>query len=667
MNAQLTQSQRVAKLTTPLGQDVLVLERFDATEGLSELFEIHIDALSEKENLKFDQAIGNNCGIVLTTHDKKERKFNGVLTEAWWVGKTSEDYHRYRLILRPWLWLLGFRADCRIFLNKDVTEIIKDVFDKAGFTDYELRLQESYDKIEYCVQYRETDLAFVSRLMEQFGIYFFFEASDSKHSLVLTDSRSKHKPIPELPNVPFYETEVQNRHKEQHLEAWMSERRFRTGKIQLNDYDYLKPPKKLLAPQECSENYAHSKLEVYDYPGKYKEEDKGKTFAQIRLDAEQSLDHRRLADGDAPCLYPGGLVTVQNHPTEDENKQYLIVRANHSFVSPLQYRSGPGAGDQEEYHGRYEFLPRDTQFRALPVTKAPRIYGIQTAKVVGKQGEDSEEISTDEHGRIWVQFYWDREPQKSCPVRVAQVWAGKQWGGQFLPRIGMEVVVEFLEGDPDRPLVTGCVYNGDYKVPYSLADNKTQSGVKSESTKNGSNHYNEFMFEDKKGSEFIRMHAEKDHKVRINHVETWSIGGESGAVARKTEIEKGDDELYVKDGNKKTEVKDDVTLTIKEGNQSTTLDMGNQSTTISMGNQDTTIKMGNQSTKVSMGSIEFEAMQSITLKVGQSKITIDQMGITLEGMMIKTDAQIQASVHGLMTQVNADAMLMLKGAITMIN
>jgi type VI secretion system secreted protein VgrG len=314
----------------------------------------------------------------------------------------------------------------------------------------------------------------------------------------------------------------------------------------LNDYDYLKPPKKLRASKETSELYVRSRWEVYDYPGKYEDQDKGEQFAQFRLEAEQALDRRRNAGGDAPSLFAGGLVTLEKHPTSAENKEYLIVRASHHFGN--QSYGSSAEGDEPGYNGTYELLPSDRPFRTVPLTPKPRIHGIQTAKVVAKKGEDKEEISTDEHGHIWVQFYWDREPKKSCPIRVAQSWASKQWGEQFIPRIGMEVVVEFLEGDPDRPLVTGCVYNGDNKVPYALPDHKTQSGLKSDSSK-GHNGYNEFMFEDKKSHELIRMHAQKDHEVTVRNSEKWTIGND-----RKTTIEDGDDSLTLEKGNRNVEV-----------------------------------------------------------------------------------------------------------------
>ena len=634
MSGKLGQSERLAELKTPLGKDVLVLARFEGTEGLGELFEYHVEAVSEEENIDFDKAIGQSCTVKLKTFKEKERFYDGVLTEARWVGM-KQDFFHYRLVLRPWLWLLGHKADSRIFLDKNVKDIIRDVFSKAGFSDFEFRTSGDYDKIEYCVQYRETDLAFVCRLMEQFGIYYFFEPNDGKHLLVLADARSSHKPIPELPKVPFYALVDKDLHMEQHLSEWTWERRFRTGKVQFNDYDYLQPKKDLKAPKEASEKYTHSKLEVYDYPGKYDEKGKGEKFAQYRLEAEQALDRRRYPNGDAPSLYPGGLVTVEKHPTSAENKEYLIVRASHMFSSQY-YRGGTPGGDNDPdqiYYGHYEFLQSDRPFRNLPLTPKPRIYGIQTAKVVGKKGEDSEEISTDEHGRIWVQFHWDREPQKTCPIRVAQVWAGPKWGGQFIPRLGMEVVVEFLEGDPDRPLVTGCVYNGDNKYKYTLPDNKTQSGLYSDSSK-GHGGYNEFMFEDKKGSEDIKMHAEKDHSVTVKDTETWTIGSDftshKGPESRNVTLKNGDDKLDISTGNQ--------TVTIAQ----------------------------KQTTKAN-SDITIESLTKITLKVGDSTIVMDPMSITIKSMMIKVEAEAMLQEKAPIVQYSADGMMTIKGGIIMIN
>jgi type VI secretion system secreted protein VgrG len=645
MPGQLSQSERVAEFKTPLGKDVLVLIDIEGAEGLGELFEYQIEALSEQENIDFDKALGQGCTLKLKAYGSKERIYHGVLVQAQWVGKT-EDFHHYKLVLRPWLWLLGHKADCRIFLDKNVKDIIRDVFTKAGFNDFEFRTNEDYDELPYCVQYRETDLAFVSRLMEQYGIYYFFEHSDGKHTLVLADSRSSHKAIPDLPKVPFLPLADTELRPEQHLYGWVSERRFRTGKVQFNDYDYLKPRKNLLAPSEASEKYTHSKLEVYDYPGKYDEEDKGKKLSRFRLEAEQAFDHRRIIEGDPASLHPGGLVTVEKHPASAENREYLIVRAKHQFSSH-HYRSGkdlepgkepnkdapgvPGAKDDQVYHGYYEFQPSDRPFRMMPITPKPRIHGIQTAKVVGKKGEENEEISTDEHGRIWVQFFWDREPKLTCPIRVAQVWASKKWGGIFIPRLGMEVVVEFIEGDPDRPLVVGTVYNGDNKVPYELPDNKTIAGWKSDSSKGG-NGYNEFVFEDKKSSETIRMHAEKDNDVTVKNAQTENIGEvfmpPKGRPSRKTTLERGDDEL-----------------TIQTGDQTIMITMGSQTTT---------------------------AMMTITHTVGMTTTTLTPATASVESPMINDTAEttINQTAGAVITLtapvINLNGMVLINGMIPVV-
>jgi type VI secretion system secreted protein VgrG len=558
---QLKQADSAAALKTPLGDDVLVLKRFSGSEGLGEPFEFEVEALSKQDNIDFDKALGQACTVKLKTYEQKQRFFCGILTNAQWVGSEvgeQQDYSHYRLVLRPWFWLLNHRANCRIFLDKNVKDIIQQVFTDAGFssgTDFKFRTTGNYDKIKYCVQYRERDFAFVSRLMEQYGIYYYFEHQDGQHTMVLADSRASHSPVKDLPQVKYHIQTDAYRRVEQQIDSWISDRRFSTGKIEFNDYDYLKPPKQLRASKEASENYTRSRFEVYEYPGKYDEQDKGKQFAQFRLEAEQALDRRRSAGGESPSLFAGGLVTLDKHPTSAENKEYLVVRASHHYGAQLygSVQAGLGGG----YSGHYEFLPSDRPFRSLPLTPKPRICGIQTAKVVAKKGEDGEEISTDEHGHIWVQFYWDREPQKSCPIRVSQSWASKQWGEQFIPRIGMEVVVEFLEGDPDRPLVTGCVYNGDNKHPYTLPDDKTRSGLKSDSSK-GHNGYNEFMFEDKKGDELVRMHAQKDHDVTVRNAETWSIGEAfttpQGKASRTTTLENGDDSLTIEKGNRSVEI-----------------------------------------------------------------------------------------------------------------
>jgi type VI secretion system secreted protein VgrG len=553
------QANRPGEFNSPLGKDKLAMTRFDGSEGLGELFEYRVEAVSSQDNIDFDSALGHNCSVTFKTANGPDRIFNGVLVEAQWIGAT-EDLFVYRVVLRPWLWLLSRTSDCRIFHNMTARDIIKQVFNDRGFSDYKDKITSSLPTLEYCVQYRETDLNFVCRLMEQHGVYFFFDHSESQHILVLADSKSSHAPIPGHATMPYFGG-AQSRRDMENFSHWTSERRFRTGKYDLNDYDFKQPTKNLDANKSAGSKYNKGQLEIYDYPGLYNKHSDGETFAKVRLDADQAHDRRRYAAGNAISLFPGGLTTLARHSTAAENIEYLVLRASHSYVAQ-SYRSG--GGGEDDYSGSYELLASSRPFRSPLVTPKAVIHGPQTARVVGKSGE---EIDVDEFGRILVLFHWDRKQKQSCRVRVAQVWAGKQWGGQFIPRIGMEAVVEFLEGDPDRPLVVGTVYNGDNKHPYDLPDNKTQSGVKSDSSLNHGG-YNELMFEDKKGSEFIRMQAQKDHQVKILNTETWEIGSQfkgGKGPSRTTTLVKGSDEVTIQAGDQTITISGALTTSANQG------------------------------------------------------------------------------------------------------
>jgi type VI secretion system secreted protein VgrG len=614
MSGSLSQDARFGELTTPLGKDVLVLVRFDGTEALSELFEFRIECLSEKPDLNFDGAIGQQCQVKIKVFDP-EREFNGILVEAQWTG-IEHDHHTYRLILRPWLWLLGRTTDCRIFQNMTAPNIIKEVFEDRGFNNYKSELHEesSCPKLEYCVQYRETDLNFVTRLMEQHGIYYFFKHEDGKHTLVLADSKSSHSAVPGLASVPLRAATGQFKSDEQHLTGWISERRFRTGKVELNDYNYEKPNAQMLSDAQGSEHYQHSDMEFYDYPGKYKVKSDGERYAKIQLQSEQALDHRRHGQGLAISLFPGGLTKLKEHSQSSQNIEYLIVQATHTFVSEHFRATGSGSND-EVYDGSYEFLPSDQPFRAPIVTPKPLIHGIQTAKVVTKDDNSGEEIDVEALTEIYVRFYWDRKKKRSCKVRVAQAWSGKGWGGQFIPRVGQEAVIEFLEGDPDRPLVIGTVYNDEYKPPYDLPDKKTIAGIMSDSTKGGAG-YNEWNFEDKKGSEKIGLHAEKDYELVIRHAETRTIGETfGGGASRDTTLKNGDDKLDIQNGSQHVKISRDQTVDAQM-------------------------------------TITVTANISIELKVGASNIRLEQSGITIQAPTININSLGPMVVQGLPININ---------------
>lgn len=546
------QDDRLAKLETPFGKDVLSLVSLNARESISEVFDMDIEAVSQDADLDFDRALGKNCCVTYKTYKGVERHFNGILTGAEWLGYRS-GLHHYRLRLQPWFALLAYTSNCRFFQNMSVIDIIRKVFDESGFSDFNFKTSGSYEKIEYCVQYRESNFAFVCRLMERYGIYYYFEHSKDKHEMVLADGQSSHQPLKGLATVPFRHADENIFRDEQYLSGWKPTRRFETGKVSLNDYDYLKPNARLLAESSKPGKYTRGDLEMYDYHADYREQGKGEKFARFQLESLQALDHRREGWGEAASMLPGGLVSLTDHKQGSENKKYLVISCHHSLQAEA-YGSTSGTGGGFTYEGRYLYQPSDQPFRAPMRTPKPVISGLQTAKVVGKEGE---EIDVDEHGRIFVQFHWDRDKKQSCPVRVAQSWAGDKWGGIVIPRIGMEVVVEFVEGDPDYPLVTGTVYNGKNKTPYPLPDDKTISGMKSKSSKSKKG-YNEFIFEDKADSEKIRMHGEKDLDVTIKNSESWNIGKDfkvpRGSASSETTIVHGDHELSVNTGNQKVRV-----------------------------------------------------------------------------------------------------------------
>ncbi|MFJ5370688.1 type VI secretion system Vgr family protein, partial [Bosea sp. CER48] len=501
---------------------------------------------------------------------------NGSLVDAQWLGK-QEDLYVYRFTLRPWLWLLSQRADCRIFKNKTPLDIIKEIFRKEDSASFDDRTSEAQQPIDYCVQYRETDLDFVLRLMEQYGIYYYFKHSEGDHKLVLCDSRSAHDQVSAAAEPSFkgdasaYAFVPQGsrfpRSQVEHLTHWSTIRRLRSGKFELKDYDFEKSESDLTARAE--EGFPKAKrYETYDYPAAYTQRNRGEHFARVMAQAEQAQDERRFSGGDAASLYPGALMKLSDHPSSAENSEYLVVRASHAY-GIQSYRSS-GRPDEALYHGSYELQKSDRRFRAPIVTPRPTVYGPHTAKVVGERNKGEEgDIDVDEYGRVWLRFHWDREDgSTSCRTRVAQMWAGKGWGGQIIPRIGQEVIVEYLEGNPDLPLVTGAVVNDQHKPPYELPANKTQSGLKSESTDGAGfpDTYNEIKFEDLRDQEVFEMHAEKDHKVVVNNIETREIGErfQGMSYSRTTTLKKGDDKLDVQNGKLDVEALTEINLKVGE-------------------------------------------------------------------------------------------------------
>jgi type VI secretion system secreted protein VgrG len=448
------------------------------------------------------------------------RHFNGYVTD-FSLAESIGSYARYVITVRPWLWLLSRTSNCRIFQNMTVPEIIKQVFRDHGFTDFEESLTGSFASREYVVQYRETDFNFVSRLMEHEGIYYFFKHTETNHSLVLSDSYSAHAPATGYESLPYFPPDDHRGHEVDFVDHWQSSHQIEPGAYALTDFDFEKPNAGLLAKLSLPNDHDKADFEVFDYPGTYTQVSQGEDYARLRLE-ELNVEHAR-ADGqsNARGVGVGCLFTLADHPVESQNAEYLVISAR-SELRTHDPRSGAEIPDEDVYRCTFSVIESSRPFRTARTTRKPLVTGPQTAIVVGKSGE---EIWTDNYGRVKVQFHWDRynkgDESSSCWVRVAQVWAGSGWGGMHVPRIGQEVIVDFLEGDPDRPVITGRLYNGDNAPPFALPANQTQSGLKSRSSKKGGpNNFNEIRLEDKKGSEQIFVQAEKDFDALVKNDET---------------------------------------------------------------------------------------------------------------------------------------------------
>lgn len=519
------QTSRQIALTTPLGEDVLLFHRMTGTEELGRMFRFEVDLLSRDPNIKFEKILGQNVTIRLELPNHKKRYFNGYVSRFSQVG-TSGIYHAYHATVHPWLWFLTRTADCRIFQSKTVPDIIKEVFRDHGFTDIKDALGGvHYRTWEYCVQYRETDFSFVSRLMEQEGIYYYFTHEQNKHTLMLANTVSSHEAFPDYEQITYYPPENQQHREEEHIYDWTLSQEVQPGIYALNDYDFKQPKANLQVKSAISRKHDRATMEIFDYPGEYVSSAEGESYVRSRVEELQAEFERTHGQANARGVAVGSTFKLQGYPRNDQNREYLVVSASHTLVSDA-YDSTPSRERGDVYSCTFSTMHIQETFRPARLTPRPIVQGPQTAVVVGPSGE---EIHTDKYGRVKVQFHWDRygksDENSSCWVRVSQLWAGTQWGGIHLPRIGQEVIIQFLEGDPDQPIITGRVYNNDNMPPYSLPANATQSGIKSRSSKSGNaSNFNEFRFEDKKGSEEVYLHGEKDWTIVIENDKNQSIG-----------------------------------------------------------------------------------------------------------------------------------------------
>lgn len=589
----IIQDNRSVKIATALADNTLVLASMSGTEQLSHLFNYTVEAISDDQAIDLDSLTGSDITVELELPQGEHRYFHGFIAQCSHTESTQE-HARYELVVRPWLWFLTRTTDCRIFQELAIPDIIQQILDEEVTSDYELRLTGNYEPWTYCVQYRETDFNFVSRLMEQEGIYYFFEHKDGSHTLILSDSFSAHESVENYADVPYYPVSSDQERERDHISHWEVRQILQSGAFATEDFNFEDPKSNLLVRRTAPGNHVQADYEIYDYPGEFPLRASGETVAGFRMEEIQAQHNIVVGGGTAQGLNAGFLFSLTGAAREDQNKEYLITESHCSFhLDNYESDGSNGLG----FNCQIVAIPSSQPFRARRVTPKPVVQGPQTAIVVGPSGE---EIWTDQYGRVKLQFHWDRYGQSdeasSCWVRVSQIWAGQGWGAMHIPRIGHEVIVEFLEGDPDRPIITGRVYNGDNGVPYDLPANATQSGMKSRSSKSGSGaNFNEIRMEDKKGSEELYVHAEKDQNNVVENDETTSVGHDRSETV-------GNDETISIGNDRKEDVGNDETISIGNNRQE---DVGNDET-IAIGN--------NRSETVGVDeSINIGSNQSITI------------------------------------------------------
>jgi type VI secretion system secreted protein VgrG len=560
------EENRFLYINSSLGPDELLLESFTGGEAISHLFWFQLELWSENAAIKFEDILGQGISFGVNGLEGGEpRHINGIVTSFTQLPGTFR-LARYRATVAPKIWVLTRTENLRIFQDKDVPDILKKVL--QGF-DVTWELHKSYPKREYCVQYRETDFNFISRLMEEEGIFYFFRHTASGHKLVIADDAVSYQDIPGDASL-IYDEVAGGTREELRITGWMKTQELGSGKNTLQDYSYGKPMLDMLVSQPIMDSVQVGKVthklkvggndqfEVYDYPGNYGiryqavgDKSTGTGLAKTGMEEMELAQFSIRGQSNVHCLIPGYRFAVTRHPNADGT--YVAGSVTHSAVEG-DFHSGDKTVESH-YGNTFTCFPVALRYHPARTTAKAHVWGCQTAVVVGPAGE---EIYTDDKARVKVQFHWDREGHNdaasSCWIRVASHWAGQGWGAIHLPRIGQEVVVDFLEGDPDCPIVVGSVYNAVETPPYSLPDNKTQSGIRSRSSKGGgAANYNEIRLEDKKGSEEILIHAEKDLTTEVEHDETRTVQHDRSVTVGNNETKQVGAKQDITIGSSKTE------------------------------------------------------------------------------------------------------------------
>jgi type VI secretion system secreted protein VgrG len=634
-----TQTDRLFQIDTVLCPDALLVRSFHGHEGISQLFEVDLELASEDDRISPSRLVGQPATVRIQCNESDQRCVNGYINRFTLIP-SPDRLARYRARVVPALWFLTRTTNCAIFQNKTTPEIVEEIFKSYGITHYKIQLTGEYSKREYCVQYRESAYDFVARLLEEEGICYFFDHTDKTHTVVLADSPRAHKPGQLHPEVKWESISGPGFTPEQdYIQDWVRTIEMHPNKWTQADFQFKQPHFNLVNSVPSISEVSGPALEQYDYPGRFDSAAGGEQLTRIRMEeVEAGID---TISGQSNCrgFVPGFTFKMANHFRSDQTGSYLLTSLDYEAEQGSLYSEDRNTG--EAYSNRFHAIPAQTTFRPPRVTPRPFVHGPQTAFVTGPSGE---EIYVDEFGRVKVQFHWDRvgkfDADSSCWVRVSQSIAGLGWGAMQLPRVGHEVIVEFLEGDPDRPVITGRLYNGDHVPPYKLPDERSKTTLKSLSYPGGGG-FNEFRLDDKKGSEQVFIHAEKDLDVRIKNDSREWMGRDQHLMVQRDRIEqiaRDRHETIQRDWIQQISRDRHVTVSGKEaisikGSQSVSVtgDVVEQFT-------------GNQSTQVTGNcyikgmNVVVEALTGLTIKVGSSFITLNPAGIQMQGAMVEINS-----------------------------
>ncbi len=629
-----------------LGKDTFLITGFEGTEHISDLFKFHIEVLSENLEVKPDSVVGKTCCV--TMQNELGRTFHGYVSSFEHGEVRHNNLRTYRLTVVPWLWFLSQTNNHRIFQDKNAKEIVSQVFRDLGFTDFDFRAVGG-KKREYCIQHNESDLHFVSRLLEEEGIAYYFKHEKSKHSMIIVDQKNAYDEFAES-NLEY----SNGSSPDEQITRWEHLYNFKKGQWSFSDYNFKEPTKKLFSNTKTTSKFANNgKYEHYEYPGMY-DFGSGDDLVKIRLDAEEVGIDTVAGASNCSTFHAGGKFKVAKHENASQKGEYIVVKVSHK-IHDTTYFSGQG-GDSG-YVNSFFCIPSDVHFRPAARHGKPIMRGPQSAIVTGPSGE---EIYVDDLGRVKVQFYWDREGKHdentTCYIRVMQQWAGAQWGASFIPRIGHEVIVDFIDGDPDRPIITGTVYNGKNKPPF---DAKTRSGWRTRSSKGGSaSNCNELIFDDKKGAEQIFIHAEKNMDTEVENDQTITVdndrkkkvvNNQSEDVGVDKTINVGRDHTETVGGNMTITIDKDLSEKVKV-NYTENVD-GDKNSTIKKDLKES-IKSNHYETVtkdyvLKAKKIQLTAQDEISFKTGKASILMKKNGdITINGKKITVKGSGDVIIKG---------------------